>query len=127
MKQTQTSRRHFLGGTLAATTIGTILSQDMAHAQDVKPAAEPKTYERKIKIGIIGGGHRGNLIGDFMKKHGGYQIAAVCDYFPEVVKAMGEKYGVPENFRFSGLKGYKRMIESGAIEAMCVLDPILLS
>lgn len=122
MKQAQTSRRHFLGGTLAATTIGTILTQDMVHGQDVKPAAEPKAYERKIKMGIIGGGHRGNLIGDFMKKHGGYQIAAVCDYFPEVVKAMGEKYGVPENSRFSGLGGYKRMIDSGMIEAIGVLD-----
>lgn len=122
MKQVQSSRRHFLGGTFAAAAVGNIFAQEVSPKKEVNPPAEPKVYERKIKIGIIGGGHRGNLIGDFMKKHGGYQIAAVCDYFPEVAKAMGDKYGVPEQCRFSGLKGYKRMIESGAIEALCVLD-----
>ena len=123
MNQAHTfSRRNFLGGTVAATALGTLFEKSIVQAQEVAPAMTPKTYDRKIKIGIIGGGHRGNLIGDFMKKHGGYQIAAVCDYFPEVVKAMGDKYGVPENLRFSGLKGYKRMIESGSIEALGVLD-----
>ncbi|MEI6647770.1 MAG: Gfo/Idh/MocA family oxidoreductase [bacterium] len=123
MKHTHTfSRRNFIGGTVAATAMGTLFETSVVQAQQAVPVIPPKQYERKIKVGIVGGGHRGNLISGFMKKHGGYQIAAVCDYFPEVVKAMGEKFGVPENFRFSGLKGYKRMIESGAIEAMCVLD-----
>jgi len=75
----------------------------------------------KIELGLIGGGHRGNFIGDRMKQHGGYAIHAVADYFPEVSDKLGEKYGVDKARRFSGLSGYKKVLESG-VKALAILD-----
>ena len=75
----------------------------------------------KIELGLIGGGHRGNFIGDRMKQHGGYAIHAVADYFPEVSDKLGEKYGVDKARRFSGLSGYKKVLESG-VEALAIMD-----
>ncbi len=113
------NRRRFLGGTLAATAAGTLLQGLPGYAQE-KPAT-PTVFERKVKVGLIGGGHRGNLIGDMMKAHGGYEIHAVADYFPEVADALGDKYGVDKARRFSGLSGYKKVLASG-VEAIAILD-----
>jgi predicted dehydrogenase len=52
---------------------------------------------------------------------GGYEYHAVADYFPAVASAEGSKLGVPAERCFSGLSGYKRVIESG-VEAMVILD-----
>ncbi|MCX5647966.1 MAG: Gfo/Idh/MocA family oxidoreductase [Planctomycetota bacterium] len=110
----RTSRRNFLRASATAVggaAVGALTLDRVAHAAagDV------------IKIGIIGGGHRGNFIGDRMKKHGGYKIHAVADYFPEVSDKLGEKYGVDKARRFSGLSGYKKVLESG-VEALAILD-----
>jgi myo-inositol 2-dehydrogenase/D-chiro-inositol 1-dehydrogenase len=88
----------------------------------VKPGAvRGLEANSKVEVGIIGGGHRGNFIGDRMKKHGGFEIHAVADYFPEVSDKLGEKYGVDKARRFSGLSGYKKVLESG-VEALAILD-----
>jgi predicted dehydrogenase len=96
----------------------------VGHAQET-PAANTVParveYARKIKIGIIGGGNRGNFIADRIKEHGGYEIHAVADYFPEVAEAFGTKYGTDKSRRFSGLSGYKKVLESG-VEAIAILD-----
>ncbi|MCX7050226.1 MAG: Gfo/Idh/MocA family oxidoreductase [Candidatus Sumerlaeota bacterium] len=118
------------GGALAAVSLAPSVSVAAADAttQSAKIAPQtaageekPKEYSRKIKIGIIGGGHRGNFIGNLMKKHGGYEIHAVADYFPEVAEKLGDSFGVDKSRRFSGLSGYKRVIESG-IEALGIFD-----
>ena len=63
MKHTHTfSRRNFIGGTVAATAMGTLFETSVVQAQQAVPVIPPKQYERKIKVGIVGGGHRGNLI-----------------------------------------------------------------
>jgi len=119
------NRRHFLGGTLAAAAF-------LARAQ--QPAARPdaagtelvpfpqRQYERKLRIGLLGGGHRGNIVADNMLDHGGYEIASVCDYSPETVAEMGKKFNVAANRQFSGLNGYKRMIDAGGIDVLAILD-----
>lgn len=56
-------------------------------------------------------------------KHGGYKIAAVADYFDEVVQAAGDKFGVPKERRFSGLSGYKKLIASGVEAVFCETPP----
>lgn len=122
MKKRNVSRRDFVMQSLVATAA---LSARQGNAVDVqtpaadKPPAPPIT--RKIKVGIVGGGHRGNLIGGFMKSHGGFDIHAVADYFPETAEALGETFGVDKGRRFSGLSGYKKAIESG-IDALVIMD-----
>ncbi len=77
---------------------------------------------RKIKLGAIGQGGRGAWITDLFRQHGGYEIYAVADYFPDRAKAAGDRFGVADSRRFSGLSGYKRLIESG-VEAVLIESP----
>jgi predicted dehydrogenase len=67
----------------------------------------------RVEVGIIGLGGRGKWIADLIEKHGGYQITSVADYFPEVADSAGERFKVSKDRRFSGLSGYKKLIESG--------------
>ena len=47
---------------------------------------------------------------------------AVADYFPNVAEACGEAVGVDKARRFSGLSGYRRLMESG-VEAVALVVP----
>jgi predicted dehydrogenase len=70
----------------------------------------------------VGNGGRGSWIARLFQQHGGFEIWALADYFPEVVDRCGEALGVPKNRRFSGLSGYRRVIESG-VEAVVLQTP----
>jgi predicted dehydrogenase len=76
----------------------------------------------RVRLGIIGCGGRGGWMADLFQKHGGYQIAALADYFPERVATVGDKFGVPGAARFSGLSGYKRLLEQ-PLDAVAVQTP----
>ena len=76
----------------------------------------------RIKVGCIGLGGRGSMIGRFFKDHGGYEVHALCDYFPEVVGQAGEQFSVGKQRCFSGLLGYKRLIECG-VDAVVLETP----
>ena len=56
------------------------------------------------------------------KNHGGFEFWAAADYFPQVVEKVGSSIGVDKSRQFSGLSGYKKVIESG-VEAI-VLEVI---
>lgn len=118
------NRRRFLGGTLAATAAGTFV-QGLASQAAENPATTnvlPRVeYARKIKLGLIGCGGRGSWLGDLFRKHGGYEIHAVADYFPERAEVAGSKFGVGKARRFSGLSAYKRLLASG-VEAVAVAN-----
>src|SRR5512140_3708884 len=77
---------------------------------------------RRIKLGVIGNGGRGGWIAGLFRKHGGYEMHAVADYFQEVADQCGDALGVDKSRRFSTLSGYKRMLESG-IEAVALETP----
>lgn len=118
------SRRQFLSGTLAATGTGALLGALSLRAEDqadgvAKP--NPKDLQRTIKLGVVGLGGRGHWIAGFFRGHGGYEIHAVADYFPEVVNTQGAALGVDASRRFSGLSGYKQVLESG-VEAIVIID-----
>jgi myo-inositol 2-dehydrogenase/D-chiro-inositol 1-dehydrogenase len=66
----------------------------------------------KLEAGCIGLGARGRLICRLMAQHPGYQLVAAADYFPDVVQKAAESLNVPENRCYSGLLGYRRLIES---------------
>ena len=110
------SRRQFLGGVTAASVLGPLAGR----AQDA-PAPAP-TATRKIKLGVVGQGGRGSWIAGLFKKHGGYEFHAVADYFPAVAERAGEALGVDKTRRFSGLSGYRKVIESG-VEAVLLEVP----
>ncbi len=112
-KSNSISRRTFAGMLTGAGALSTLQAQE---SKEPKPA-----FDRKIKIGIVGLGHRGNLVGDFCKAHGGFVVSAVADYFEETAKKHGQRFGVPEDKVFSGLSGYKRILDSG-VEVLLVMD-----
>ena len=47
----------------------------------------------KVDIGLIGCGGRGQWIAELFRKHGGYNVVAVADYFPDKADAAGDKFG----------------------------------
>jgi predicted dehydrogenase len=113
----EVSRRGFIGGTLAA---GSILGTLAARAEEAPPAAPP-TFDRRIKLGVVGLGGRGHWLAGLIRKHGGYDIHAVADYFPEVAVKNGGALGVDPARCFSGLSGYRKVIASG-VEAIVIID-----
>ena len=76
----------------------------------------------KIKLGLIGCGGRGVWIAKLFEKHGGYEITAVADYFKDRAAEAGAALGVPESRRFTGLSGYKRVLEA-KVDAVAVESP----
>ena len=94
-------RRKFIKAAAAASF--TIIKPSLVRGTDANS---------RVEVGCVGLGGRGRLIGRMLKGHKGYQITSVADYFPNVAKSAGEKFGVGEKRRFSGLGGYKRLIAS---------------
>jgi len=117
------SRRGFLGGAMAAgasaSSFGVLRA---AAADEPAPAANPGKLKRKIKLGVIGNGGRGAWIAKLFRKHGGYEIRAVADYFQTVADKCGDALGVDKSRRFSTLSGYRKVIESG-VEAVALEAP----
>jgi myo-inositol 2-dehydrogenase/D-chiro-inositol 1-dehydrogenase len=116
------NRRDFISRALGVAAV-TSLTGSVGNCAEEKPQ-EPKPVElsRKIKLGVIGNGGRGGWITGLFKNHGGYEIHAVADYFQEVADACGDAHGVDKARRFSGLSGYKKLIESG-VEAVVLETP----
>lgn len=106
------SRRHFVAGSLSAAAI---LATRNGEASGAEPA-------RKIRLGVVGCGGRGAWIANLFKNHGGYEMHAVADYFQPVADKAGDALGVQPSRRFSGLSGYKRLLESG-VEAVALETP----
>ncbi|MGO8753267.1 MAG: Gfo/Idh/MocA family protein [Thermoguttaceae bacterium] len=107
------SRRNFLAGATAAAA-GLLVVEPRQVA-----AAEANS---KITLGLIGCGGRGNWIADLFQKHGGYQFVATADYFPDRAAAAAQRLGVAENRAFSGLSGYKRLLDARP-DAIVIISP----
>jgi myo-inositol 2-dehydrogenase / D-chiro-inositol 1-dehydrogenase len=118
----QVNRRDFVRGSLAAASLP-LLAPALGLAADAQPApAKPAEITRKIKLGVVGQGGRGGWIAKLFKQHGGFEMFGVADYFQEVADRAGDGLGVDKSRRFSGLSGYKRLIECG-IEAIALETP----
>jgi len=113
------TRRRFVGDVVTAAASASMLGATaVAAAQDNPP---PKPLERTIKLGVLGCGGRGAWLAGLFKKHGGYEVHALADYFQDAVDACGDTLGVDRTRRFTGLSGYKRLLETG-IEAVVIID-----
>jgi len=106
-------RRTFLKTAAAATAGLTIV-----------PAASVRGAQanEKLRIGIIGCGGRGTWIGDLFEKNANAKVVAVHDYFKDRAKTAGEKFDVPEKYRYTGLDGYKELLR-GKVDAVAVESP----
>jgi predicted dehydrogenase len=111
------SRRGLLGGAAAAASASLLGGMHVLAAEAPKPAPPA----RKIKLGWIGCGGRGTWLAPLFLQHGGYEIHALADYFPQVAEEAGNKFNVAKPRRFSGLSGYKKLIASG-VEAVLIED-----
>lgn len=107
------TRRHFLAGTSASVLGLTLLDAALVRGEEANS---------KINIGLIGCGGRGTWIAGLFQKHGGYNLVALADYFQERVDTAGQKLNVPPEQRFTGLNGYKRLLEQ-KLDAVVIESP----
>ena len=107
------NRRQFFAGAGGAAMSFSILDPGLARGSEVSS---------KISLGAIGCGGRGTWIANLFQKHGGYEITAAADYFPDRVNAFGDKFNVPAARRFTGLKGYQRLLEA-KVDAVVIESP----
>lgn len=76
----------------------------------------------KIRLGMVGCGGRGGWIANLFNRNGNYEIAAAADYFKDRVDGFGQRFGVPENKRFTGLSCYKKLLEE-KVDAVAIISP----
>ena len=120
--ESELSRREFLNRTTGTVAALAALKPLIGMAQTNPPAVKPPAFDRKLKLGVIGLGGRGHWIADLFRQHGGYEMHAVCDYFLDRAKSVGDSLGVDTSRQFSGLSGYQRLIGSG-VEAVAIESP----
>jgi len=107
------SRRRFLAASGAGAAAFTVIKPELARAY---------AANAKVDLGSIGCGGRGTWIADLFRRHGGYNVVAAADYFQDRVDNFGNKLGVDPARRFTGLKGYERLLE-GKLDAVAVESP----
>jgi predicted dehydrogenase len=107
-------RREFLKAAGAAATAGlTVVAPQAVRGFEANS---------KIQLGVIGCGGRGTWIAGLFAADGRYQVAALADYFKDRVTGAGEKLGIPPDRRFTGLDGYKQLLQ-GKVDAVAVETP----
>jgi len=113
MKTPEVPRRQFLASTTAATAL-TILKPGTVFSAEANSVLE---------IGLIGCGGRGSWIANlFAAEKSKYRLTACSDYFKDKVDAVGQKHGIEAGRRFTGLSGYKRLLEQ-KLDAVVIETP----
>jgi myo-inositol 2-dehydrogenase / D-chiro-inositol 1-dehydrogenase len=107
------SRRRFLADAGAAAVAFSVVTPELVRGSGAAG---------KVALGIIGCGGRGSWIANLFQKHGGYNVTAAADYFPDRVQGLGEKLGIPTARRFTGLSGYRRLLEQ-KLDAVAIESP----
>ena len=107
------SRRRFLAGAGTAAMAFSVVRPELVRGS---------TANAKVDLGVIGCGGRGTWIANLFQQHGGYNVVAAADYFPDRVNAFGDKLGLPAERRFTGLSGYRRLIEQ-KLDAVAIETP----
>jgi len=107
------NRREFMAKAGAAAVSMTILKPELVGGTQANS---------KIRLGLVGCGGRGGWIAGLFRKHGGYEILAVADYFKDRADEVGAALAVPEAARFTGLAGYKRVLDKG-VDAVAIESP----
>jgi predicted dehydrogenase len=106
-------RREFMAKAGAAALSMTILRPEIVRGTQANS---------RISVGLIGCGGRGAWIAGLFRKHGGYEVTAATDYFKERVDKAASALAIPESRRFTGLSGYKRLLDAG-VDAVAIETP----
>ena len=80
-------------------------------------------HGKKIKLGVIGTGGRGKWIAKLFAKHGGYDVVAGADYFQDRLDEYCADLGVAKDKCYTGLDGYKKLIDDGGVDAVAIITP----
>jgi predicted dehydrogenase len=107
------SRRQFLAGTSAAAVGLTLVAPGAVRGAEANS---------KVNIGLIGCGGRGQWIIDLFAKNGGYNVVAAADYFQDRVDQVGEKFKIDPKNRYTGLSGYRHLLEQ-SLDAVVIQTP----
>jgi len=75
-----------------------------------------------LEIGLIGCGGRGNWLCPLFTETGKYRFVACADFFPDRAAAAGERLKIAGPRRYSGLKGYERLLDS-PLDAVVIETP----
>lgn len=78
---------------------------------------------KRIRLGLIGCGGRGQWLCGLMAAHGGYEIVAGADYFQDRLDSFGTKFKVPAKQLYSGLSGFRKLLEDGGVDAVAIETP----
>lgn len=106
------SRRGFVAAAAAA-----------ASATIVRPeSARGYAANEKVALGLIGCGGRGVWIAELFAQHGGYEVVAGADYFADRVNNLAEKLKVDPQRCYTGLSGYRRLLDS-KVDAVAIESP----
>ena len=107
------TRRKFLAGA-GATAVGLAFLKP-----ELVGGAEANS---KIDIGVVGCGGRGAWIAELFARNGNYNVVALAEYVQDRVDAAGTKLQVPAAKRFTGLSGYRRLLEQ-KLDAVAIETP----
>ncbi len=78
---------------------------------------------KKVRLGVIGCGNRGFAYSDYVLNHPEEaEIAYICDILPQRLKKAGERYGVPEERRFSDAKDMMSKLADVDLVIVSTLD-----
>ena len=90
---------------------------------------EPKGTPKKLKVGLVGCGYRGN---GALKQHVeagktlgvAVEAVAVADWFRDKALRTGKAHGVPGDRCFDGAKGYRNVIDAGPDIVLLATPPL---
>jgi predicted dehydrogenase len=105
-------RREFLKTTAAAGGV-TIVSPS---------AVRGSQANSRLEIGVIGSGGRGRFVARLFEQHTSTKVVALHDYFADRVQALGDELKVDPQARFTGLDGYRALLER-RLDAVAVESP----
>lgn len=83
--------------------------------------AKPVHAGPVIRIGNIGCGGRGTFVSDIIRENPGFKLVAAADYFEDRVNKFSDAHGIAADMRFTGLDGYKKMLEH--VDAIAIHSP----
>lgn len=75
-----------------------------------------------LELGIIGCGGRGIWIGKLFEQHSRTKVVAAADYFQDRVDAARSQFGVDPDRCYTGLSGYRRLLQ-GKLDAVAIETP----